>query len=96
MTTNEIIVCEEEKALAKDQVKAFFEACVPSHRKMYFMPTAQKLCVEQLAEIEQLKQVINSTPKCVPSYSVACKRYAYVSKEVIRKVSFSLARKVLP
>lgn len=96
MNFRELEVCQDEAALAKEQVRAFFQACVPQGRTAYFMPVATKTCPEKLQEIEELKAIINSTPKCIPSYTHACKRYAYVSKEVIRKVSFCLARKVLP
>lgn len=96
MHAEERRACENELALARERVKVFYQACVPQSRRSCFVEYALKECPEQMLEIEELKKKISEEPRCVPSYTAACNRWCYLSKEVVRRVSFVLARKVLP
>lgn len=49
-----------------------------------------------LDEIEELRGRMQTETQCGPGLEYACNRYVVVSKEVIRKVSFTLCRAVLP
>lgn len=85
----------EKAALAKENVRAFFDSCVPSHRKQYFSHYAKRDYPEVWDEIEKLKEILNSSTD-MQSVDGASARYVYLSKTLIRKVSFTLARAVLP
>lgn len=95
MNPQELEACRELREMALDQVATFYKACVPQRGRGYFMKVAEAEFPEQLKEINELKIILNSEPSDVPSYTHACNRFAYVSKELTRKVSFLLARKIL-
>ena len=82
----------KEEALAK--VRAFFDDCVPRHRRGLFTSVASKECPGEMKEIEELKEAMQKEEG--PGLVYACNRYVIVSKVVIRRVSFVLAKNAMP
>lgn len=91
----EIKACENHKALAHERVRAFFDSCVPQHRRRYFQSVAEKYHKELMDEVLSLRQFMDAPPTNASFYESQCNRYVVVSKKIIRLVSFKLARSVL-
>lgn len=96
LTDEELRHCTVEKARAKDQVRAFFDACVPKHRRHLFMEFADRLMPELAEELRQLRATIDKPPESVISFQTDVNRYVFISKEIIKKVSINLVRAICP
>jgi hypothetical protein len=85
-----------EWARAQDEVRAFFEACVPKSRWNHFNECAQKRFNSLWEESQQLKTTLKTATQMDAGITYAANRYVVVSKELIRRTSFELQRKVWP
>jgi hypothetical protein len=79
-------------ALAKSEVREFFDLCVPKGLQPHFTKVAKTHFPELLMEIEILKSALDAPPEST-DFKFNCHEYVKKSKYLIRHVGIVLHKK---